>query len=150
MTLLDAKPEQPHSKTLRYAVTGVAAFILLTFALWFFVLRFLSEKRAVTNFMDAVVTEKFEAAYQIWKAQSSYTYDRFLGDWGTKGYYGPIKSYRIEGAGSPSGSSGTVVAVVVQISPESTFPDETDPKSKSTRVVAIWVQGNDMSFTFPP
>ena len=148
MTLLDAKEEQPHSKTLRYAVTGVAAFILLSFALWFFVLRFLGERRAVTSFMVAVVAEKFEDAYKIWKPQSSYTYDRFLGDWGTKGYYGPIKSYRIETVGSPRGSSGTVV--VVQISPESTFPDDNDPKSKGTRVVAIWVEGKDMSFSFPP
>jgi hypothetical protein len=148
VTLLDAQEEQPPSKTLRYAVTGVAAFILLTFAFWFFVLRFLGEKRAVTNFMDAVVAEKFEDAYKIWKPQGSYTYDRFLGDWGTKGYYGPVKSYRVEAAGSPSGSSGTVV--VVQISPEAAFPDEKDPKSKSSRVVAIWVEGKDMSFSFPP
>jgi hypothetical protein len=148
VTLLDAKPEEPHSKTLRYAVTGVAAFILLSFAFWYFVLRFLGEKRAVTDFMNAVVAEKFEDAYKIWKPASSYSYDRFLGDWGTKGYYGPVKSYRIEGAGSPKDSSGTVV--VVQISPESTFPAENDPKSKSSRVVAIWVEGKDMSFSFPP
>ena len=148
MTLLDAKEEQPPSKTLRYAVTGVAAFILLSFALWFFVLRFLGEKRAVSAFMDAVVAEKFEDAYKLWKPQASYTYDRFLGDWGAKGYYGPIKSYRIENAGAPKGSSGTVV--VVQISPESAFPDDRDPKSKGTRVVAIWVESKDMSFSFPP
>ena len=148
MTLFDAKEEQPHSKTLRYAVTGVASFILLSFALWFFVLRYLGEKRAVASFMDAVVAEKFEAAYQIWKPQSSYTFDRFLGDWGAKGYYGPVKSYHIQAARSPGGSSGTVV--LVQISPESTFPDEQDAKSGSTRVVAIWVEGKDMSFSFPP
>ena len=64
MALLDAKPEQPHSKTLRYAVSGVALAILLTFALWYVVLRFLPEKRVVTQFMDAVVAEKFETAYQ--------------------------------------------------------------------------------------
>jgi hypothetical protein len=148
VTLLDAKEEAPPSKTLRYSVTGVAAFILLSFALWFFVLRFLPEKRVVTQFMNAVAAEKFEDAYKIWKPQGSYTYDRFLGDWGTKGYYGPVKSFQIENAGSPKGSSGTVV--VVQISPESAFPAENDPKSKSTRVVAIWVEGKDMSFSFPP
>jgi hypothetical protein len=148
VNLLDTRPQEPHSKTLRYAVTGVAAFILLSFALWYFVLRFLPEKRAATAFMDAVVAEKFEDAYKIWKASSSYTYDRFLGDWGTKGYYGPIKSYRIENIGAPRGSSGTVV--VVQISPENPFPDEKDPKSSRTRVVAIWVEGKDMSFSFPP
>jgi hypothetical protein len=145
---LDAKPEQPHSSTLRWAVTGVAAFILLSFALWYFVLRFLPEKREVTKFMNALVAEKFQDAYKVWKPASSYTYDRFLGDWGANGYYGPIKSFQIETAGSPRGSSGTVV--VVQISPESIFPDQQDPKSKSTRVVAIWVEAKDMSFSFPP
>ena len=148
MTLLDAQPEQPHSKTLRYAVTGIAAFMLLTFALWYYVLRYLPEKRAVSNFMDAVAAEQFEDAYKIWKPQSSYTYDRFLGDWGPKGFYGPVKSYHIETARSASGSSGTVV--LVQISPEPTFPDEKDAKSSSTRVVALWVEGKDMSFSFPP
>jgi hypothetical protein len=145
---LDAKPEQPHSSTLRWAVTGVAAFILLSFALWYFVLRFLPEKREVTRFMDALAADKFEDAYKIWKPASSYTYDRFLGDWGTNGYYGPIKSFQIETAGGPRGSSGIVV--VVQISPENTFPDQQDPKSKRTRVVAIWVETKDMSFSFPP
>jgi hypothetical protein len=148
VTLFDAKPEQPHSNTLRYAVTGIAAFMLLTFALWYYVLRYLPEKRAAASFMDAVAAEKFEQAYKIWKPQSSYTYDRFLSDWGPNGFYGPIKSYRIETARSPRGSSGTVV--LVQISPEPTFPDENDPRSAHTRVVALWVEGRDMSFSFPP
>jgi hypothetical protein len=148
VTLLDAQPEQPHSKTLRYSITGIAAFMLLSFALWFWVLRYLPEKRAVTEFMDAVAAEKFEDAYKIWKPQSSYTYDRFLGDWGLDGYYGPIKSYHIGTARSPRGSSGTVV--LVQISPEATFPDEKDAKSARTRVVALWVEAKDMSFSFPP
>jgi hypothetical protein len=148
VTLLDAQPEQPHSKTLRYAVSGVAAFIFLSFAFWYFALRFLGEKRAVGNFMDDVVAEKFDDAYKIWKPASSYTYDRFLGDWGPKGFYGPIKSYRIEMARSPSGASGTVV--LVQVSPDAPFPEDRDPKSAQTRVVAIWVDGKDMSFSFPP
>jgi hypothetical protein len=149
VNLLDTRPQEPHSKTLRYAVTGVAAFILLSFALWFFVLRFLPEKRVATTFMDAVVAEKFEDAYKIWKASSSYTYDRFLGDWGTKGYYGPIKSYQIERITSPPGSNGGT-AVLFQISPESPFPDENDPKSSRTRKVALRIEGKDMSFSFPP
>jgi hypothetical protein len=148
VVLFDAKPEQTHSSTLRWSVTGVAAFILLSFAFWFFVLRFLPEKREVTKFMDALSAEKFQEAYKIWKPASSYTYDRFLGDWGSQGYYGPVKSFRIETAGGPRASSGIVV--VVQISPESTLPAENDPKSKSTRVVGIWVETKDMSLSFPP
>jgi hypothetical protein len=148
VALLDAKPDQPHSKTLRYAVSGVALVILLTFALWYFVLRFLPERRVVTQFMDAVVAGQFETAYQIWKPLSSYTYDRFLADWGPTGFYGPIRSYRIQRMRSPATSSGTVV--LVGISPDAPFPDEKDPKSAQTRAVAIWVEAKDMSFSFPP
>ena len=61
MGLLDAKEEKPRSKTLRYSVSGVALVILLSFGTWYFFLRFLSEKRTVAGFMDAVVAEKFEA-----------------------------------------------------------------------------------------
>jgi len=146
--LLDAKEEKPRSKTLRYSISGVALVILLSFGIWYFFLRFLSEKRTVAGFMDAVVAEKFEAAYQIWMPRGSYTYQDFLADWSLTGFYGPIKSYHIYSARSPGGASGTVV--VVEVSPESTFPAQQDPKSSRTRVVPIWVEGKDLSLSFPP
>ena len=148
MGLFDAKEEQPHSKARRYAISGVALVILLSFGIWYFFLRFLSEKRTIASFMDAVVAEKFEAAYQIWKPHGSYTYEDFLADWSLQGYYGPIKSFHIDTARSPGGASGTVV--VVEISPEPTFPAENDSKSGRTRVVALWVEGKDLSLGFPP
>lgn len=148
MGLLDAQEEQPHSKRLRYAVSGVAFVILLSFGVWYFFLRFLSEKRTVASFMDAVVAEKYEAAFQIWKAHGSYTYQDFLADWSLKGFYGPIKSYHIFSARSPGGASGTVV--VVETSPEPALPAASDPKSAGTRAVAIWVEGKDLSLSFPP
>ena len=148
MGLLDAKEAQPHSKTRRYAVTGVALVILLSFAFWYFFLRFWSEKRTIASFMDAVVAEKYEAAFQIWKPQGSYTYQDFLADWSLKGFYGPIKSYSIYSARSRGGASGTVV--VVETSPEPVFPAVSDPKSASTRVVSIWVEGKDLSLSFAP
>jgi hypothetical protein len=148
VTLLDAKEEQPHSKRLRYAVSGVALVIFLSFAGWYFFLRFLSEKRTIAHFMDAVVAEKYDAAFQIWQSHGSYTYQDFLADWSLKGYYGPIKSYHIAAVRTPSGASGTVV--VVETSPEPTFPAENDAKSGRTRTVAIWVEGKDLSLSFPP
>lgn len=148
MGLFDAKEVQPHSKTRRYTISGVALVILLSFGIWYFFLRFLNEKRTVASFMDAVVAEKYEAAFQIWKAQGSYTYQDFLADWSLKGFYGPIKSYHIFSARSPSGASGTVV--VIETSPEPTFPAVSDPKSAGTRVVSIWVEGRDLSLSFPP
>ena len=148
MGLLDAKEEKPRSKTLRYSVSGVALVILLSFGIWYFFLRFLSEKRTVAGFMDAVVAEKFEAAYQIWMPHGSYTYQDFLADWSLTGFYGPIKSYHIYSARSPGGASGTVV--VVEISPEPALPAQQDPKSGRTRVVSIWVEDKDLSLSFPP
>jgi hypothetical protein len=146
--LLDAGEVQPRSQVQRYAISGVALVILLAFGIWYFYLRFISEKSTIASFMDAVAAENFEAAYQIWKPRGSYTYEDFLADWGLKGYYGPIKSYHIYSARSPSGASGTVV--VVEISPEAAFPAQQDPKSASTRVVSIWVEASDLSLSFPP
>jgi hypothetical protein len=146
--LLDAKEVQPRSKVRLFAVSGVALVFLLSFGIWYFYLRFLSEKRTVVSFMDAVVAERFEAAYQIWKPHGSYTYEDFLADWSLKGYYGPIKSFHLDSARSPGGASGTVV--VVEISPEPAFPAQNDPKSASNRVVALWVEGKDLSLSFPP
>jgi hypothetical protein len=146
--LLDAKVAVPRSKVQRYAISGVALVILLAFGVWYFYLRFLGEKRAVASFMDALVAEQFEDAYQIWNPHGSYTYEDFLADWSPNGYYGPIKSYHIYSASSPSNASGTVV--VVEISPEAAFPAQQDPKSASTRVVSIWVEASDLSLSFPP
>ena len=148
MGLLDAEEVRPRSQVQRYAISGVALVILLAFGIWYFYLRFLSEKRTIVSFMDAVVAEKFEDAYRIWMPHGSYTYEDFLADWSLQGYYGPIKSYRIYSARSPRDASGTVV--VVEVSPEATFPAQEDPKSASTRVVSIWVEASDLSLSFPP
>jgi hypothetical protein len=147
--LLDSIAEEPRSKTLRYTVSGVALVILLAFGFWFFVLRFLTEKRTVGHFMDAVVAERFDAAFQIWKAHGSYTYKDFLADWSLTGYYGPVKSYRIENAQLPlNGGSGLVV--VVETSPYQPFPANQDPKSGRNREVRLWVERSDQSMSFPP
>jgi hypothetical protein len=146
--MFDTTSEPPHSKTRRYAISGVALAILLSFGVWYFFLRFLSEKRTVAHFMDAVVAQEYEAAFQIWNPHSSYTFEDFKADWSLTGYYGPIKSYHIYSARSPGGASG--VTVVVEISPEQTFPSEQDPKSARTRVVPLWVESSDQSLSFPP
>jgi len=148
VSLLDAQEEKPRSKTLRYTVSGVALVILLSIGIWYFFLRYLSEKRTVASFMDAVVAEQFEAAYQIWNPRGSYTYQDFLADWSVTGFYGPIKSYLIYSARSTGGASGTVV--VVEVSPEPTFPAQQDPRSSRNRVVSIWVEGKDLSLSFAP
>ncbi len=74
LNLLGTTSEEPNSKRLRYAVSGVALIILVSFGIWFFFLRFISEKHTVEHFMDAVVAQDYQRAFQIWKAHGSYTY----------------------------------------------------------------------------
>jgi hypothetical protein len=148
MGLLDADLEGPKSKTLRYAVSGVALAMLVAGALWW-VLRFTPEKRAVERFLDALLAGNTQQAYKIWNPHGDFTYQDFLGYWGPHGYYSPIKSYRVERAYSPSDASGIVV--VVDLSADPTFPPESDAvKTAQTRDVAIWVERSDKSMSFPP
>ncbi len=147
MTLLDAS-EEPKSKTLRYTVSGVSLVILVSLSMWWFVFRLLPERRTAERFMDAVVAGNLEAAYQIWKPEKSYSYQDFVSDWGEKGYYGPVKSYRIESAALPKDSSG--VDVVVEISPFTPFPDNSSSQSSRNREVHLRVETTDHSMSFPP
>ena len=147
MGLLDAS-EEPKSKTLRYAISGVALVLILGLGL-FFAFRFNSEKHTVQHFMDAVVAGNFEQGYQIWKPQgSTYTYQDFVADWGKKGYYGPIESYRVESATLLKDANGIIV--VVEISPFHPFPANSDPQSGRNREVRLFVARSDQSLSFPP
>ena len=149
MGLLDTTNEEPKSKARRLAVSGVALALLLTVTVWYF-FRFHAEKRVVEHFFDALVAGNTQRAYQIWQPRSSYAYKDFLEDWGPSGYYGPVKSYRIETAQNPRGG-GSGVIVVVTISPFAPFPADDDPaKARRMREVRIWVEGSDHSLSFPP
>jgi hypothetical protein len=147
LTLLDAN-EEPHSKIRRYILTGVALAILLGLGLWYS-LRFISEKHTVQHFMDAVVAGNFQQGYQLWKSHGSYTYGDFLSDWGPRGYYGPVQSYRVESTVPPR-NGGSGIIVVVEISPLKPFPDDKDPQSRRNREVRLWVERSDQSISFPP
>ena len=148
MALFDINSEEPNSKRLRYAVSGVALVILLAFGTWFFFLRFISEKHTVERFMAAVVAQDFQRAFRIWKSHGSYTYQDFLADWGLQGYYGPIKSFRIESAALPPNASGVVI--VVEVSPFQPFPENNDPHSGRNKEIRLWVERSDESLGFPP
>ena len=149
MGLLDSGHEAPRSKTLRYVISGVALAAMLAASLWW-VLRFTPEKHTVERFMDAVIAGNSQQAYQIWHPHPSFTYQDFLGFWGSDGYYSPIKSYRIETAEvPPDGGSGVVV--VVEVSGYAPFPSSDDAvKSAQNREVQLWVERSDQSMSFPP
>jgi hypothetical protein len=150
MGFFETRIDEPRtSKKVRYTITGIALVILAAIAVWFFFLRFQTEKRTVMRFLDAVVSSKFERAYQVWHAEPSYSYNDFLQDWGPKGYYGPVRSFRITNAEEPKNASGVVVEV--ELSPFAPFPGDNDVvKNRQTKVVRLWVERRDQSISFAP
>ncbi len=149
MGILDAGAEEPKSKALRYVVSGVALAAMLAGALWYF-LRFTPEKHTVERFMNAVIAGDTQLGYKIWHANPSFTYQDFLAFWGPKGFYSPMKTYRIESAEvPPKGGSGVVV--VVELSAYSPFPKpEETVKFGQNQEVMLWVERSDQSLSFPP
>lgn len=140
----EASTKRRHLKFVAGALLILAAVILyLTF-------RFYPEQRAAQRFFDALAVGDTKTAYQLWKAAPSYRFPDFLTDWGPNGYYGPVKSYKIMKISSPNGSNSSV-AVEVALSPFSPMPDPSDAeKSRRTRVVTVWMNTEDKSFSFPP
>jgi hypothetical protein len=147
MSLFEVPVEKPAHPRLRIWLALVGA-VLLAILLWF-TLRYYPEKRAAERFFDAVVAGDMPRAYQIWKPGESYTMQDFLADWSPNGYYGPVKSYQINGTHALRGASGVIVTV--QISPYAPFPTVEDgEKNRRPRVVNLWVEIKDKSFSFPP
>lgn len=148
MGLLDSTGEEPKSKLRRWIVTGAIFALLMALGIWW-IFRFHSEKKAVEQFLHAVIAEDMQKAYQIWKPAASYTMKDFVEDWGPSGYYGPVKSYQIETAQQNSGASG--VTIVVELSPFETFPDKNDKvKNYRNKEVRLWVESKDLSIGFAP
>ena len=147
MTLLNV-PAEPPSKSRVMAFTVAAVVVVSVAALWF-AFRYFPEKRAAEHFFDALVAGNMDQAYQIWKPAPDYQMADFLADWGPTGYYGPVKSYEIVRESSPRGASGVIVEVAV--SPFSPMPTpQDDEKSRKTKIVSVWVEAKDKSFSFPP
>jgi hypothetical protein len=147
--ILDSGAEEPKSKTLRYVVSGVALAAMLAWLAWY-KLRFTPETHTVERFMNAVVAGDSQQAYKIWRPNPSFTYQDFLAFWGPKGYYSPIKSFRIESAETPP-KGGSGVVVVVELSAYSPFPKpEESVKFGQNQEARLWVERSDQSLSFPP
>ena len=148
MTLLEP-PVEPSSK-LRHLKFVAGALVMLAAVVLYFAFRFYPEQRAAQRFLDALVAGDTNTAYQLWKPKPSYRIQDFLTDWGPYGYYGPVKSYKIMKISRPEGSMNSLV-VEVAVSPFSPMPEATDAeKSRRTRVVTVWMNTDDKSFSFPP
>ncbi len=149
MGILDSGVEEPKSRLRRYILSIVALILLLIFGIWY-TFRFLPEKRAAERFLDALAAGDAARAYELWKPLPSYTMKDFLDDWGPTGYYGPVKSYKIESAEAPQ-KGGSGIVVVAELSPSAPFPEDNDvQKTRHLKEVRIWVESKDKSLSFPP
>jgi hypothetical protein len=148
MTIFDAPPIKPPWKY-RRPVLFIASGILIAVIVIFWLLRFHTEYATMRRVMDAIDAGNYQQAYQIWKPSPSYTYDDFLQDWGPNGYYGPVKSYRIDY--HLTDKKGSSVEITVDLSPYSPFPTEDDfVKYSKTKQARLWVASKDQSLSFPP
>jgi hypothetical protein len=147
MTLFDPPSVMPHkSRVIPFTIAAVAVAAIV---LVYFIFRYYPEKKAAERFFNALVAGNTALAYKLWKPGPSYTMKDFLADWGSEGYYGPVKSYEILKTSSPHGANA--VDVRVAVSPFSPMPDASDPeKSRKTKVVSVWVITSDKSLSFPP
>jgi len=150
--LFDSTEEHPPAKVRRYIITALAFVGLVALGCWY-LLRYHAEKSAVRHFLSTAAAGKMDEAYRIWKPSGTYSFKDFNDDWGPNSYYGPVKSFRIEGAqeikcgvGAPTGA-----VVTVEVSPYDTFPSNSDAEKQSkTKEVRLWIQYDDHSFSFPP
>ena len=148
MTLLEP-PIETSSRT-RHLKFVAVALVVLAVVVVYLTFRFYPEQRAAQRFFDALAAGDTNAAYKLWKAGPSYHLQDFLADWGANGYYGPVKSYKILKISEPKDSRNSV-AIEVALSPFTPMPDASDAeKSRRTRVVTVWINTEDKSFSFPP
>jgi len=145
--LLDGDAGPIPSKLPRNFLLGAAAILLISLFLSL-LLRFHTEKATARLFLSQVAAGDFQGAYRTWKPASSYSYDDFLRDWGPNGEYGPVKSYDLISARSPSNASGVVLTVAV--SSVSPFPSAGDANSHNTKEIRLWVERRDQSISYAP
>ncbi len=147
MGLLDGDAGPLPSKLPRNMLLSAVAIVVVSLPLYLF-LRFHTEKATAHLFLSQLVASDYQSAYHTWKPASGYSFEDFMRDWGPNGEYGPVKSYDLISARSPSNASGVVVTVAVSaISP---FPDAGDRNSHNTKEVRLWVERRDQSISYAP
>lgn len=145
--LFDVPQQEQHaSKIRRYVITGAVFVALVAGASWYF-LRYYKEKDTVRRFLTEVAAGNMQQAYQTWKPEASYSFKDFLEDWGPNGYYGPVRSFRVEKTVRRSDSN--YVDVIVEVSPQKNFSSDGSAPD-SSKEVDIGVQFSDQRMSFPP
>ena len=108
MTLLDATPPKPPLKIGRHIMLALVIIILGAALYGYF--RNFPEERAIARFLTTLEQGNYPEAYRLWQPSPSYSYQDFLHDWGDRGDYGKIRTFKI--LGSRSKGSGTVIVTV--------------------------------------
>ncbi|MGD0224558.1 MAG: hypothetical protein ABSF71_19685 [Terriglobia bacterium] len=108
MTLLDATPPKPPLKVGRYTLVALAVIVVASAS--YIVFRNFPEERVISRFLTTLEVGNYQEAYRLWQPSSTYSYDDFLHDWGERGDYGKIRTFKI--LGSRSKGSGTVIVTV--------------------------------------
>jgi hypothetical protein len=108
MTLLDATPPKPPRKIGRYVL--LALVVIVVGGVGYALLRNFREERTVSHFLETLEQGNFQEAYRLWQPSPSYSYQDFLHDWGERGDYGKIRTFKI--LGSRSKGSGTVIVTL--------------------------------------
>jgi hypothetical protein len=89
------------------------------------------QERAVKRFVAALEQGDYQQAYKIWQPNSSYSFNSFMRDWGPKGDYGKITSFKF--VRSRSYGNGVIVTTMI-----------------NGRQVRIWVDRGSKALTFAP
>jgi hypothetical protein len=147
VTLLDANQPEPSKKPFVIILCVLIVFLILG-GIWWFV-RFNSEEKTVTAFLNALASGNMQQAYTLWQPAESYSFKDFENTWGPSGYLGPVKSFEIESASAPRRSDSSV-AVTVLVSPYQPFPRADSAEANKTKTVVIWVNRTTHSLSFPP
>jgi hypothetical protein len=137
MTIFEAPEYDPRKARRRNIIILVSVVVVVVLGIFLFIFRNWPEEHAAQKFFTALQNKDFKMAYGIWIADPTwenkpplarYTYDDFYRDWGPSGEWGPISSFKIDGATHPTGSNGVIVVVTINNRKESTnvFVDKKD------------------------
>ena len=151
MSLLEASQPEP-SKKPRFIILGVLVVVLSGWLLMSYLAGYsvrVDAEKTVSPFLTALAAGNTQQAYTLWKPSESYSFKDFQDAWGPSGYLGPVKSFEIESATTPSKSDSSV-AVTAFVSPYQPFPKSDSAEGNKTKTVVIWVNRTTHALSFPP
>src|ERR1051326_1672080 len=114
-SLLDTTPPKAPRHVGRLLMLVLLAAIVVSGAAYYF--WDYPEEHAVSRFLETLQRGDYQAAYRLWQASPSYTYEDFVKDWGAAGDYGKIREFEILRASSDSSGTVTVMVSVNHESP---------------------------------